>query len=146
MNVAPISLQFQATNPIIDPTTGKPNSAYGWQFFLDLQQRTGRGTGIFNTVSGPLTATGTTLPGALVLSDDWNLVATAPGGSGVVLPPTMAPGSSCKIRNNGSNPLEVYPPTPLFQINALGAGNPYSLGAGVEIDFECWTTTQLYTH
>lgn len=145
MNAAPISLQFNATNAIINPKTGIPSSGYGWQFFLGLQQRTGGGTGIFNSVSGPLTATGSAIIDALPLSNDWNLVANASAGSGVQLPNTMAPGCTCKVRNNGAGNLLIYPPTALFQIDALGFASPYTLAPNTEIEFECWTTTQLYS-
>ena len=91
---------------------------------------------------------------ALPLSDDWNLITTTPAGSGVILPASIAGGmssgvaigSTCKVRNNGANNLKIYPPAANFQIDTLGAGNPYTLAPNSEIEFECWTTTQLYSH
>jgi len=144
MNVAPFSTLFTPTQPLVDPKTGKPTTT-SYSFLLQLFNRGGAGTGIMNKVGTDLVATGNAMISALPLSNDWNLLAVVPAGSGVQLPATMAPGSTCKVRNNDANNLNVYPPTVLFEIDALGDANPYVLAPNTEKEFECWTTTQLYS-
>jgi hypothetical protein len=78
--------------------------------------------------SGLLTATGTTIAGALTLNADFNLFGTVASGSGTQLP--YAEGQPIQaIYNGGSNALLVYPQATEI-INAGAVGVAFSVAAG----------------
>lgn len=78
--------------------------------------------------SGLLTATGTTIAGALHLSADFNLFGTVASGAGAQLP--FAEGQpSQALYNGGSNALLVYPQASEI-INAGSIGVAFSVAAG----------------
>lgn len=81
-----------------------------------------------DSASGLLTATGSTIAGALVLLADFNLMGTVASGTGVQLPP--AEGQPIQaVYNGGSNALLVYPQATEI-INAGSVGVAFSVGAG----------------
>lgn len=81
-----------------------------------------------DSASGLLTATGSTIVGALVLLADFNLMGTVASGTGVQLPP--ADGQPIQpLYNGGSNALLVYPQATEI-INAGSVGVAFSVGAG----------------
>lgn len=130
----------------IDPTTGRLTQD-ARNLLLALWNRTGRGTGIVPIVSDPLTAAGASISDALQLTDDWNYFATVDSGTGCQILP-LKPGNDIQVFNGGANLLLVYPPASTDQIDALGAGNAYSLAAGQLRIFECWDINpgQFYSY
>lgn len=135
----------QPPTPIIDPATGALTRD-GRYLLLALWNRTGKGTGIVPVVSPALVATGASIADALQLTNDWNNLGTVAAGAGCQILP-LKPGNDIQVYNGGANPLAIYPPSALDQIDALGAGAPYSLAAGKLRIFECWAITpvQLYS-
>lgn len=100
------------------------------------------GAGGFHLVGGPrpiplaslstaLTATGSTLAGALGLVSTVNVITTTASSTGVRLPDLLGSltgtAVSIQVINEGSNTLSVYPSASTAQIDALGAGTAYSL-------------------
>lgn len=137
MSIQAFGTDFPSGNqPFLDPATGLVDRT--WRYvLLQLWNRTGQGTGIVPAVSEPLTATGATIADALALTNDWNYFNTVAAGTGCLLLP-LKPGNDIQVFNGGANALNIYPPTALDQIDALGAGSPYVLNAGKLRIFECW--------
>jgi hypothetical protein len=78
--------------------------------------------------AGLLTATGSTIAGALTLAGDFSLFGTVASGTGAQLP--AAEGQPIQaIYNGGSNALLVYPQAGEI-INAGSVGVAYSVAAG----------------
>lgn len=78
--------------------------------------------------SGLLTATGSTIAGALVLLADFNLMGTVASGTGVQLP--AADGQPMQtLYNGGANALLVYPQAGEI-INAGSVGVAFSVATG----------------
>lgn len=121
---------------ITEPKTGVLTRD-GRYLLLTLYNRTGAGTGIVPNVSDPLIAAGASIADALQLTTDWNLFGTVAAGTGCQILP-LKPGNDIQVYNGGANALNIYPPTALDQIDALGAGVAYSLPAGKLRIFECW--------
>ena len=96
---------------------------------------------VFSVATG-ITAAGTTQGTATAITKDFNVVATATAGTGVILP--VIAGLRMTVINNGANPLAVYPGTS-GAINALAANAAYTLAVGGKLDFLSVTTTQWYT-
>lgn len=147
MSIQSYKIQYRPSSPLVD-SQGIPTSAYGRAFFTQLYNRTGLGTGIIQIVSDPLTATGSTIVDALQLINDWNDVETVGGGAGVAIAAALKlqPGNDIWVFNGGANPLAVYPSDSTVQIDALGAGNPYTLNAGKLRCFQCWSLTQFRSY
>jgi hypothetical protein len=74
-------------------------------------------------ISG-LTATGSTLAGALALTSTFSIIGTVSGSTGVI-----AVSKDSFIYNAGANTLTVYPPTSAWSINGLSAGTGISVPA-----------------
>lgn len=126
----------------IDPKTGRLTQ-FARFLFLTFWNRTGKGTGIIPQVSTALVATGNSLATALQLSFDWNYVGTTVAGTGVFMPPNMAPGQSLQVFNAGANNLNIYPPNAGIQIDALGNGSAYVLAPNTFREFELWLPAQI---
>lgn len=58
-------------------------------------------------------------------------------GDSATLPPSEA-GVSVWVRNDGANPMNIFPASG-DAINSLGANNAFSLTAGHESTFHCYT-------
>lgn len=141
MSIQSYKIQYRPSSPLVD-SQGIPTSAYGRQFFTQLYNRTGLGTGIVPIVTPPpfLTATGATIADALQLTQDWNDIEFGGANTGVIITPAlnMQPGNDIWVFNGTGNNKNVYPPTATDQIDALGAGNPFVLAAGKLRCFQCW--------
>lgn len=139
--------QFIPTSPLVDKN-GVPLVGYGKSFFLAIFNRSGMGNGIVPVVSDPLIATGASIADALQLVKDWNDVETVGTGTGVAIAAALKlqPGNDIWVFNGGANALAVYPSDPTVQIDALGAGTPYSLAAGKLRCFQCWSLTQFRSY
>lgn len=89
------------------------------------------------TVFGPalaavatgLVGTGTNQATALLLTAQTNIIASAPVGTGFILPGTVASGTIVAQNQDGSHAATMYPPLG-GQINALGVNAAYSIPAG----------------
>ncbi len=141
MSIQSFNYDFTAEEvaSFIDPKTGALTKV-GRYLLLALWNRTGQGTGIVPKVSpavGQLTAIGSSIGDALGLVTDWNLVGVVAAGTGVQIMP-LKPGNDIEVFNNGSNPLNVYPPTGC-QIDAMSVNAPYVLQVGKLRIFQCWT-------
>jgi hypothetical protein len=86
----------------------------------------------------PLVASGSTQVNGTPLHDDWNFFGTVAPGTAAVIP-AVQPGQQVQVQNSGASALNVFPPIG-FQIDALGANNPYSVPAGKYRLFQCWQT------
>lgn len=148
MSIQAFQAQFSANTPFqfIDPQTGVLTKT-GQYLFLQLWNRTGKGTGIVPIVGNNLVASGASLGGALQLVNDWNLVGTVGAGTGVAILP-LKPGNDIQVFNGGLNALNIYPPTSADSIDSLGPGNPYSLIPQKLRIFECWvdSPSQFYSY
>lgn len=99
-----------------------------------------------NTVSIGLVAAGANQGSALVLTKNWNEIATVAAGTGVLLA-TLGVGQPSKVWNAGANALLVYPPVG-GQIDALGVNVAYSLPVNKcqeldQLTATRWRSTQL---
>lgn len=103
-------------------------------------------TPVIPTVDTALVATGASQATALVLTKNWNEIATVAAATGVLLP-GLGTGIESKVFNNGANALLVYPPVG-GQIDTLGADTPYPLPLAKSQTFSQtaalqWLSTQL---
>jgi len=85
-----------------------------------------------------ITATGTVQGNAALLSNNINIVTTAPVNSGVKLPIAVA-GYRVIIRNNSANTISVYPNTGA-NINSGGTNVPASLISSAAVEYFCSTS------
>lgn len=95
------------------------------------------------STSTGLTATGASQATALALPSDWNVVATTPPGTGVILLAGSA-GRGTRVFNQGANALLVYPVLG-GSINALGVDNPLSLAAGAAVEFAAFSANLWFS-
>jgi hypothetical protein len=79
--------------------------------------------GLEAAVTG-LTATGSTLAGALSLTSTFSVFGTVASSTGC-----LAPTKNAFIYNGGASTLTVYPPTSGWSINGLSAGTGISVPA-----------------
>jgi hypothetical protein len=77
--------------------------------------------------SAALTATGSTITDALLLTGSVNNVATAAAGTGVKLNPNTPIGATVVVRNGGANDLKLYPTGALDIINGGTGGAAITL-------------------
>jgi hypothetical protein len=77
-----------------------------------------------------LTATGTDLATALVLTKLINVVGTTASSTGVALPTAIPIGQTVIVQNNGANALSIYPPTSTGTLNGGSAGAAVTSAAG----------------
>lgn len=148
MSIQKFTAQFVPTGALVD-SNGIPTTNYGRAFFLALFNRTGAGRGIVPAVSPPLTAQGATIADALQLTADWNYVTTVAAGAGVAISSALnlQPGNDIWVFNFGAHALAIYPPSANFAIDALAAGDPYSLPSGARSRcFQCLTATQFSSY
>lgn len=68
-----------------------------------------------------------TLAGALALSSKINFVATAANSGDAVSLPTLLPGQSVTIFNDGANPIKVFPSAASVAIDGASAGAAVTL-------------------
>ncbi len=74
-----------------------------------------------------ITAAGSTLATATLLTSNVNVVTTAAASTGVSLPTAAAPGELVFVYNQGANALSVYPATSAGTISGGSAGAAVSL-------------------
>lgn len=79
-------------------------------------------------VQNGITAAGTTIANAFVLTALVNGVSTAAASTGVQLP-NVEIGVTVSVRNNGANTINIWPDSSLNSINAGGAGAAVTLTA-----------------
>ena len=143
-----------------------------WNWFLDLYDTYTSGTGaaelalldgalvgtvvnskaaiydaagkLFRSSATPAAA-GADLAGATALTAELNAVTGADGAKGVKLPTEAANEIVVVINTDASNNLLVYPSAVGSQINALGAGNAFTLTPGQIAIFVGRSTTLWYT-
>ena len=85
-----------------------------------------------------ITATGTVQANAAALTNNINIVTTAPVSSGVKLPIAVA-GYRIIIRNNSANTLNVYPNTGA-NINSASINVPITLTSSAAVEYFCSTS------
>ncbi len=136
---------FNARSQVVDEK-GVPTVSIGRALLQAVHNRTGGNSGIVNSVSDPLTATGTTSASSLGLKNDWNDVETGTGG--VIISPLLdlQPGNDIWVFNGSGSNVNVYPPSSSVQIDSLGSGVPFVLGNGKLRCFQCWSSTQYHTY
>jgi hypothetical protein len=78
-------------------------------------------------VSAAVTAAGSTISDATLLTGQVNNVTTAASSTGVKLNSNTPLGITVVVRNGGANDLKLYPPTSLDQINGGSAGASVTL-------------------
>lgn len=141
MSIQHYPLQYRPTSPLVDKD-GIPILGYGSQFFTQIYNRSGLGTGIVPIVSKPLTATGSTIADALQLQNDWNDIESGGAGSGVAIAAalSMQPGNDIWVFNGSGSTKNVYPPSSSVQIDQNGNGNPFVLNNLKLRCFQCWST------
>lgn len=94
------------------------------------------GLGIVGSVTGSLTATGSTQGTALEVCDDVNVITTAAASTGVILKRDLSPGDRQVIANLGASSLSVYP-TVGGKINSLATNGAFAVAAGKVAEFIC---------
>lgn len=148
MSISKFQALFNDRSPLVDEQ-GIPTTSYGRGFFQALFQRSGAGTGIVPKVSNlTITAVGTTIADAFQLTADWNDIEAGAANSGVAIATALGlqPGNDIWVFNGTATNKNVYPPDSQTQIDALGAGLPYVLGAGKLRCFQCWQATQFHSY
>ncbi|RJP48713.1 MAG: hypothetical protein C4586_08320 [Anaerolineaceae bacterium] len=91
-----------------------------------------------------LAATGNSLATAADITADTTVVTGADGTKAVSLPVPAVNKIVMVINSNASNALPVYPDAAGTQINALGAGNAFTITAGQMAIFVCRSATLWY--
>ena len=99
---------------------------------------------LFRSSATPAAA-GTVLGDATALTAEFNAVTGATGATGVKLPTEAANEIVVVINTNASNSLLIYPSAAGSQINALGAGNAFTLTPGQVAMFVGRSATLWYT-
>lgn len=95
------------------------------------------------TTASPAAA-GNSLATATDLTADFNAVTGADGTKAVSLPAPVVNKVVTIINTDASNALPVYPDAAGTQINALGAGNAFTITAGQTATFVCRSATLWY--
>jgi hypothetical protein len=98
--------------------------------------------GLTFTNSTAVSAAGTTQGTATVLTLDYNNVTTVAANAGVTLPISAA-GRLVTVKNNGANPLTVYPPSG-GQIEAFGVNAGILVEVGEAEAFSYTSTINMY--
>jgi hypothetical protein len=96
------------------------------------------------STSTSITATGTTLAGAVALTARWNVITTAAASTGVSLKGNTFTDEQVII-NRGANTVNVYPPSASVQIDALGLGVAATIATNGKAGYYCVNTIQCYT-
>ena len=146
MSISKFQAQFNPHSALVD-SNGIPTTSYGRGFFNALYQRTGAGTGIIPKVS-VVKAAGVSIADAFQLTADWNDIESGAANAGVAIASALGlqPGNDIWLFNGTATNKNVYPPDGQTQIDALGAGMPYVLGAGKLRCFQCWQATQFHSY
>lgn len=98
------------------------------------------------SVSAAVSAAGSTLGTATVLTAVANRVSTVGASTGVRLPSNVDVGGSCAVSNSQAvNALLVYPVSASETINGLSAGAGYSVAAATGATFVRVSSTQWIT-
>jgi hypothetical protein len=103
--------------------------------------------GLTRFSSGSLAVTGSTLSGAAVLAAQVTTLTGCDGTKGCKPPSpttTLASANWLVVINATASDAKVYPDAAGTAIDALGAGNPYTLAAGTRKMF-CWDGTQWWS-
>lgn len=91
-----------------------------------------------------VTAAGSSVSDAAALSGGFNLVGSADGTKGVVLPSTPTAGTVVEVKNNASSGLKVYPDA-AATINAISSHAAITMAANTCCRFIATSATQWYT-
>jgi hypothetical protein len=105
------------------------------------------GTGFVpgDTVTTGITAAGANQAGATQLTTEMNQVSTVAAGTGVALPSATI-GGHCVIRNDGANPLLVYPKNgDGAAINAEATDASITIQTDTTAYFESTSATHWYS-
>ena len=95
------------------------------------------------SISGAVSAAGTTQGTATVLAKEINVVSTVASGAGVVLPTAVA-GMVLIVNNTNANTLNVYPAAGGV-INSGAVNAAYTHSTGASIQYYATSGTQWYT-
>lgn len=122
--------------------TGQDGSSETLQQFYQSYQTSSSSSGslILNTTDG-LTAAGTSISDATILTASTNSVTTVPSGAGVRLP-NVKNGTVITVINSGDNNLNIYPDGTSSQIESQGVGNAQYLIPGGRMSLIKMTDTQ----
>lgn len=113
------------------------------QFLLALFNTGGGASGVPSVDAGPNNTGAVITAGtAYTLTSDWTWFVTVPSGGQAQLP-AMVVGTDAIIFNDDSADAVGILPQSGVQIDALGAGSPYSLAHGKMQVFRCVAPTQL---
>ncbi|MDR3534930.1 MAG: hypothetical protein P4L71_00395 [Acetobacteraceae bacterium] len=120
-------------DPAFSPYAPPPSETFGtpltWSSGVSMF-----GTGIVSVATG-LVAAGTTQATALPMAAATNIFASAPEGTGAILPDTVTSGTIIVQNNDATNALQIYPPSGA-SINALTSNAPFVIAAnGGRISF-----------
>jgi hypothetical protein len=122
-------------------TAFTPTTSSNWsstpstiQSALDLLGANAGGVKTNVGVDPAVTATGNSQGTAYALIKFFTNVTTAAASTGVILPTTAGSGAYYRVKNNGANPLSIYPASG-GQINALGSNTAFSLGTSTAVGF-----------
>jgi len=126
-------------SPFVDPKTGTLSSD-GYQYFLALINTLAAAIPTASLTIG-LVAQGASQATALQLTSPWNVIASAAGGSGVLLL-SYNPGQSQTVFNQSGSPINIFPPSG-STIDALAVNAPYVLSSGKMQIFNVETATQI---
>jgi len=127
-----------------DDTERRRMSFIWWRFLQSLANR--MTSSVPSSSATGIVAAGTTQGDATPLTEEWNVVATTPANSGVIIEP-FGTGTSVTVYNDGANALDVYPPVGYF-IDAGLVNAPYVLPATKsqvfsQVDDTLFRTAQL---
>lgn len=92
-------------------------------------------------VQSSITAAGTTISDATLITASINVVTTAAASTGVKLPQTEI-GDEVEILNLGANAVTVYPDTSSNRINALSAAAGFLLASNTAVKLRKYTTSR----
>jgi hypothetical protein len=96
------------------------------------------------SITTGISATGTTLATAYVLTTDINIVTVVGNNTGVALPVSI-PGMTIIVYNATGTTLNVYPDVIAGHIDTLSAGTPFELGSDARIMFICSASSYWHT-
>ena len=102
-------------------------------------------TGLYTSTTTGILASGATQGTATPLGTTYNIVATTPASTGVLLPTPSLSGLIVTIVNRGANPLFVYPNIGAA-IDSGAVNAPATLAVGASATFQASGTLQWYTN
>lgn len=100
---------------------------------------------IQNVTKTDITAAGANQSAATTITQYTGWITINAGTGGIKLGSFLVAGDKIHISNLTGSAVNIYPNS-TNQINALGASNPYSLGANSGVDIRMYSSTQSYTY